>query len=69
MKYIYRGIVYTDVSSVDEAICDEIGGNYNNIDPMDTIEFEEEWRDVEIEDDEDVASQIVKSYIRNCGGK
>jgi hypothetical protein len=21
------------------------------------------------EDDEDVASQIVKSYIRNCGGK
>lgn len=43
--YTYRGVIYADESEVDEAICEYIGDRYNNIDPMSTIEFEEEWRD------------------------
>ena len=45
--YKYRDKLYFKEADVDEAICEEIGGNYNNIDPQETLEFEYEWQDVE----------------------
>ena len=45
--YKYRDKLYFNEADVDEAICEEIGGNYNNIDTQETLEFEYEWQDVE----------------------
>lgn len=42
-KYMYRGELYDDEYSLEEAICEYIGGNYNNIDPSDTAEYEDEF--------------------------
>ena len=49
VKYLYRGEEYDSEDEVGEAIIERIGGNYNNIDPSATAEFENEWiKEVEI---------------------
>lgn len=44
MKYEYRGKFYDSESKVDEAVCEYLGQFNNNIDPMDTVAFDDEWR-------------------------
>lgn len=64
--YEYNGKVYCSEDAIDEAICEKIGGNYNNIDPMDTAEFEEEWQSVEvIRIPMDVAWRQVVEYCQH----
>ena len=67
----YRGEMYYSENEVDEAICDFIGEHYNNIDPMDTAEFEDEFRFnvEEIYEYDDVATRIVNEYIENMNGE
>ena len=45
--YKYNDKLYTSQAKVDEAIIENIGGNYNNIDVATTKEFEDEWEKVE----------------------
>jgi hypothetical protein len=61
----YDDTIFEDETALDEYICDKIGGNYNNIDPMDTNEFEYEWtyNVKEVWELDDVATRIVKDYI------
>lgn len=67
----YRGEIYKTEDDVNEAICEFIGEHYNNIDPMDTAEFEDEWLyDVEeVYEYDDVATRIVNDYIENTVNK
>lgn len=45
--YEYDGELFDDPQDVNEYIADKIGGNYNNIDPMDTPEFLDEVDNIE----------------------
>ena len=45
--YEYDGELFDDPQDVDEYIADKIGGNYNNIDPMDTPKFLDEVDNIE----------------------
>lgn len=63
----YRGEIYATESEVDEAICEFIGEHYNNVDPMDTNEFEDEFfsQVEEVWEADDVATRIINDYIEN----
>ncbi len=43
MFYRYNSKLYKDEMELDEAIVNNIGHKYNNIDPTTTAEFEEEF--------------------------
>jgi hypothetical protein len=48
--YEYDNRYFDDESDVSEYIANKIGGNYNNIDPESTAEFQSEWEEVECKD-------------------
>ena len=64
--FLYDDIIYRDEVEVDEAICEKIGGNYNNIDPSTTSEFEDEWFWVE-EVWEDENGFVFNEYVVKDG--
>ena len=61
----YNDRLYLE-KDIDQAICDEIGSNYNNVDPADTAEFMEVFTfDCEPLDKNDWA--VFKEYCKQEG--
>ena len=69
--YKYNDKLYTSIEQVNEAIIENIGGNYNNIDVATTKAFEDEWQEVEEINDGDIELMTMLAHLggRTLNGK
>jgi hypothetical protein len=67
--YEYKDELYDSLEPIYDVIENEIGGNYNNIDPQDTVEFEDCCSDIDEvwDSEEECAETVVSEYIEASG--